>query len=325
MSAASTLPRSPTRTRLRRWVLLDGDRNVLAAGIVLVGVLVFAWLGYRRVLDIGRSTTPMLYLFSALVGGNITLMTIVITISQLVLSRELRSPRELQLELESAEDFRDAVEEETSGAGISEHPAEFLRVLVASTHRQATDLASTSDQTPDPDLRDDLSELTSGLRQELEETRTRLEASHGGVFTALSTILDADFSARLNHSRWIRRANEDDLSEAQTALLEDLERRIEQLDVARQYFKTIHIMQELADTSRLVTYSGLVATLVALAFIVVTGYARTPVSPLTRLVLVPAAVGVGLVPLSLLATHVLRITTVARRTAAITPFLSPGE
>lgn len=69
----------------------------------------------------------------------------------------------------------------------------------------------------------------------------------------------------------------------------------------------------------------LASAVVAAGFLVSTGYGQTPFGPLTRVVLVPAAVAVNLVPLSLLVAHVVRITTVARRTAAITPFISPGE
>ena len=324
-TVADVLPARSGFLRVRSWVLLDGNRNTLAAGIVIVGFFVFTWLGYSGFLDLGRTTTPMLYLYSALAGGNITLITIVITISQLILSRELRSPRELQLELESAEEYQKSVEAETSGPGVPEHPKEFLRVLVSNTHGYVMTLDSTIDEQSNTTLQTELTLLTSNLQTELKETLEELETSRRGVFPALATILDADFSARLNRSRWIRRANKDELSEAQHILLKDLEQRIEQLDIARQYFKTIYIMQELADIAKLVIYSGIIATITTLVFLVFTGYNQTPISPLDRLILVPLSVSIGLVPLALLIAHVLRIITVARRTAAITPFLSPSD
>lgn len=320
---ASPVP-SPL-ARLEDWILLEGDRSLLAAGIVAVGFLLFVWLAYGGVVDLARNVTPMLYLFSALVGGNITLITIVVTITQLVLARELRSPRELRLELESAEEYRESVEEGTGHEGVPERPADFLRVLVGDTRRQVAALDSTFDDLPDSTLEDELRALLSNLRAELDETLHQLESSRDGLFSALTTVLDADFSARLNHSRWIRRSYPDRLSAPQRTALEDLERHVKQLDVARQYFKTIYIKQELGKVSLLVMYAGLAATGFALASLVVTGYARTSLSPPVRFVFVPLAVAVNLAPLAILASHVMRITTVTRRTAAITPFISPGE
>lgn len=324
-TAGSSHPLPSSAARIRDWVLLGGDRHLLAAGIVAIGFLLFAWLAYSGVMDIARNVTPMLYLFSALVGGNITLITIVVTITQLVLARELRSPRELKLELESAKEYRDSVEEETDHDGVPERPDDFLRVLVGDTRRQVVALDSTFDEPPDSAFEEELEALLSRLQTELDETLHQLESSRGGLFSALETVLDADFATRLNHSRWIRRSYADQLSDSQRTALEGLERHVEQLDVARQYFKTVYIKQELADVSMLVMYTGLVATTLALAGLLVTGYARTPLSPLARFVLVPFAVAVNLAPLAILVTHVMRITTVTRRTAAITPFISPGE
>ncbi len=312
-------------THLQRWILLDGNRNILAMILAGVGFLMFALVGYSGTMDVGETTGPLLYLFSALAGGNITLITLVITISQLILSRELRSPRELQLELESAEEYRESVEDETEGPGVPEHPEEFLRNLIDETHHHVVALDSTTDELSESMLRDELQELTSNLQGELAHIRQQLSKNHGGIFSALSIVLTIDFGAYLNHSRWIRQAENGKLSDDQRLLLEDLEQRIEQLDIARQYFKTIHLMQALADLSKLIMPFGFVATVVSLVFLIFLGYAQSPLAPLTRIVLFPLAVSIGLVPLSLLIAHILRITTIARRTAAITPFISPEK
>lgn len=308
---------------LQRWLLLDGSRHVVAAGIVVVGFLLFVLLGYSGILD--GSTVPMLYLFSALAGGNITLITIVITINQLILSRELRSPRELQIELESAKEYQQAVEEETERRGVPEQPGEFLHVLVDDTQNLLAKLESTVSETADSELVDELQELTTALGTELDETFQLLQMNDKTLFSALSTILNADFGARLNHARWVRRSYDGELSAAQQAILSDLQQHIEQLDIARQYFKTLYITQEFADVSKLVMYTGLIATMTALVFIVFSGDIRPSYARLARLVLLPLAVAINLVPLSLLLSHVVRITTIARRTAAITPFISPSE
>jgi hypothetical protein len=309
----------------KEWFLIDLDRYVLAFALAAVGFGFFLWLELAGVVDLERSTTPMLYLFSALAGGNITLITIVISINQLILSRELRSPRELQTEMHAAEEFRDEVEAETESLVVPEEPAEFLRVLVTDTRKRVERLGDAEHDVGVDTAAVDLDSLVSVLGGELDETTRRLERTETGVFPALSTILDVDFATRLNHTRWIARAYEDSIPDETRESLEDLQQHLEQLDVARQYFKTVYIKQELADVSKLVMSTGIAAVLVAMVFIVLTGYRTTELPFWGNTLVIPLGVFVTLVPLTLLISHVLRISAVARRTAAITPFLAPTE
>lgn len=312
-------------TGLKEWIVVDLDRFVLAAALTLVGFLAVLWLELGGVLDARRDVTPMLYLFSALAGGNVTLITIVVTINQLILSRELRSPRELQTEMHAAEEFRDEVEAESEPVVVPEQPPEFLQILVADTRDVVDRLDDVSDDVAGERFQVDLQNLVGALQVELDETTRRLENSTAGVFPALSTILDVDFATYLNHVRWIARSYGDETPESTEDLLRDLERHLKQLDVARQYFRTIYIKQELTDVSVLIMWTGLLAVIVAVVFLVVTGYKANPFPIWNYRFLIPLAVAVNLVPLTLLISHVLRISTVARRTAAITPFLAPTE
>lgn len=309
--------------RLRDWFLLDLDRTALAVGFLLIALATFSWLELAGIVLPEQNNTPLLYLFSALAGGNMTLVTIVIAINQLVLSRELRSPRELETEVDAAEQYRSTVEEETEQAVIPEHPRDFLQILLASTRKEVQGLGIEADEDGSSGLRDELASLRSNIIQELDQTLESLEDSGLGVFPALSTILDADFSTRINHSRWIREVYAEGLSPEEKSDLEGIEQRLEHLDIARQYFKTIYIQQELAGLSKGVTYAGLVAEIVALSFLIYTGYLRTLPPLIGQPFVIPVAITISLSPLALLVAHVLRIATVAQRTVAITPFLSP--
>lgn len=310
---------------VRDWILLDVNRYLLALGPLAVVFVLFVLLEFGGVVDIARSTTPLLYLFQALAAGNITLTTIVVSINQLVLSRELRSPRELQTEMAAADEFRGDVEEETDRLVVPEVPEEFLRLLARDTRTQVSKLEEAVEGMEATPVRTELVDLLTNLGTELDGTIDRLDESGGGVYTALSTVLDADFSTRLNHIRWLSRAYREDVPDDVLDVFEALGHRLEQLDVARQYFKTIYIKQELSDVSKLVMYTGLVAIVVDVVFIVVTGYRTTAFPPMQHLLLVPLAVTISLAPFTLLVSHVVRIATVAQRTAAITPFLAPAE
>ena len=310
---------------LKRWVLVDLNRYALAVGIAALGFGAFAVLEVTTTLVVTRDTVPMLYLFSALAGGNITLITIVVTINQLILSRELRSPRELETEMHAASEFRNEVEAETDTPVVPERPGEFLEVLVEATRQATGTLDDLGDDLADADVQSAIEALTLRLASELDTTADRLAASENGVFPALSTILDANFATHINRSRWIKETHADVLSEQTETAFTELEQRLEQLDVARQYFKTIYIKQELADLSNGVMATGLVAVIVALTFIAWLGNLSGSDSSWASPFLLPTGVMVTLFPLALLISHVFRIATIARRTAAITPFLAPSQ
>lgn len=313
-----------TYARLREYVIVDGDRYLLGAALVALAITPLAALEAADVYTVDEARTPLFYLYSTLAASNVTLITIVVSINQLVLSRELRSPGELETEMTAAEEFRSDVQAETDRLVVPEDPADFLEILVSNTRDDLLEIVDACHGLDATTLSGDVDEFADTLEPELATTLDELEATGTGVFPALATILDANFSTQINYVRWFVRANEDAMPEDLTARLEDLEAELEQLDVARQYFKTVYITQELADLSRLMLSTGLVAVVVSLTLIVLSSFYAAPLPPLVRPVLVPATVAVALVPLTLLVTHVLRIATVARRTAAITPFLSPS-
>lgn len=307
--------------RCREWFLLDGNRNAIAAWLLLVGFALLGWLSVTGVVDVARDRTSLHYLFDMLGAGNFTLVTIVISINQLILSRELRTPGELRTERDAASEFRGEVEEEVDRPVVPESAEDFLVVLVEDTRGLLGGLEDEIDDVDDPELRDDADDLLSTLDEELDDAMELLEESEVGVFRALSSILDADFAASVNRSRWLRTAHGDELPDSLEACLDDLEDRLGQLNVARQYYKTIYVQRELADLSRIVLFTGLLAMGASIVFLASVGtLAAVPPSPARSLV-VPVAVTVGLGPLAVLFTHVLRVATVARRTAAISPFI----
>lgn len=307
---------------LRNWLLLDVNRSALTVGLLVVAFGVFLSFDMRTVLDPEDGATPLLWLFSALAGGNFTLVSIVITINQLVLTRELRSPRELFSEFDAVEDYRTAVQQETQTDIVPEQPHDFLQVLTDATRTHARELDELSERAPSP-VAAEASDLRTNVLEDLDTVAAELERTDKSVLPALLAILHTDFSSLLVHSRWIRVTHSDDVSDELDAKLEELETDLEYLDVARQYLKTIWIQEDLAALSRRIAYLGFVAVVVSLAFIAYAAFLQGGSPVVGTAVVLPAAIAVGLAPFALLVAHVLRIATVAEHTVAITPFHSP--
>lgn len=87
-------PKKGTRdrrgNRLIEWSLLAGNRLVVA-GIVVA--LIFVILLILEILGVTvvQGPTALFYLFGGFIGGNLTLITIVLSINQLVLSRQFQA------------------------------------------------------------------------------------------------------------------------------------------------------------------------------------------------------------------------------------------
>lgn len=132
------------------WLLLDGNR-IAVTGLVLaiifgtlVAVELAGWVPMNQI-------QPVYYLFSALVGGNITLITVVVSINQLLLSRELKSPGELESQMEGVIEYRKSVEE-SAGEIAPVKPMGFLRLLVEDTRREAQRIGGLAVGTTDEDV-----------------------------------------------------------------------------------------------------------------------------------------------------------------------------
>lgn len=96
--------------RVREWVLLDGNRLVVA-GIVLAllfavvaGVVGLQWAPLAN-------EQPLFYVFSGLVSGNLTLITVMVSINQLLLGREFSTPGALESQIQDVIEYRRDVEE----------------------------------------------------------------------------------------------------------------------------------------------------------------------------------------------------------------------
>lgn len=108
--------------------------------------------------------------------------------------------------------------------------------------------------------------------------------------------------------------------EASTTL-DELRRLLLQIDVARQFFRTIYLQKELAFLSQVLLYVGLPAVWTSVATLLVLGIANTMSLPSGVIFwAVLLALSIGLVPLIVLFSFMLRTAYVAQEIASVAPF-----
>lgn len=310
--------------RAKRWFLLDGPRMAVAgitAALVFVVVLV---VSASRISPLG-SQQPLYYAFSGLVSGNLTVVTVVVAINQLLLSRELWTPSKLQSEIEGMVDYRQDVEDAADQVAPVE-PLGFLRLVYETTRQEAQKLGGLSLSETDEEIAEEIDDVVTTVTRKSDEMDTLLQEGDVGTFRVLSTTLSTNYAREINHLRRIKFRHSDRLPSDATESIDELVHRLQNIDIARQYLKTIYLQQELASVSRLLFYTGIPAvTVVATSLLVFTDPGGTSVSQSTLTVLIPLVVTVGLFPLAVLFAYILRTATVARRTAAIIPFTAPSQ
>ena len=318
---------SRTKSRLgvlKQWVLLDGNRFAIAVGVATTFGLASLSLTVTNVAPL-TATQPLLYALSGLVSGNMTLITVVASINQLLLSRELQSPGELESEIEATIEFRREVEAVTNRTAPAD-PSGFLRLVVESARQDAQRLGGTAAGTVSPAAYDEIDDVVSGLTDEFDRIDRFIQESDTGVFSTLSTMLGTNFAYEVRRLEEVRRAYGASLTEETETAIDDLLDRLRELDIARQYFKAVYLQVELSRLSRYLFYAGLPAVGVTISTLFILAVSGGPrFGEPTRAVLFPLVVAVAMLPLSLLFSYILRLVTVTERTAAITPFTTPEQ
>ena len=327
-TATESDPGSAGRRRTGRthaaanWLLVEGNRLVIASGVVagvLAALLLIEWTyGFVTV----RSASPIYFLFSSLLTGDLTLVTVVLSINQLVLSRELGAPGTLSERIQGAVDYRDDVAESTDVSVTPKTPARFLRFLHGEVESQTHRIEEAATGVTDDSLRERLDELTDSLFDDVALVNRALEADEG-IFTVVSATIATNHSDQLRTISGIRAECADSLSEDLDDLLDGIETHLLQIDVARSYFKTVYVQKELAYLSRALLYVGIPAIVASgLALVFYNALGPAPISSTVVYAVVGVAVALGFAPLAVLFAFVLRLAYVAQRTASVAPFAS---
>lgn len=319
--------RFDVRDAKRRWVewlLLDGDRLYIAVGGTVLPLVAFALLELAGVVPLQRSG-GLFYVFGGFVSGNLTLVTVVVSINQLLLSQELNTPGEISSQIQNVVEYREGVED-AAGCVAPVEPLAFLRLLFENTRREAQRLGGLTFHGTPPEERRKIDDLVEYVTERMDEIDELLDRSQTSTFDVLSVTLTTNYARQINRIRRLQAAHGEELPELVTDSLERLVDRFREIDIARQYFKSIYLQEELSSISRVLLYAGGLAEVVAAA--VLLSFTASGGSSIPRpalLVVLPVAVAICFLPLAVLASFVLRAATVTKRTVATLPFTTPQQ
>ncbi len=92
--------------RAIHWFVLSGNRHIVAAGFTLLVVAATFALVTADLLAIGPSSNAATLLASGIASGTLTLVTVALSINQLILSRVFGSPNGLSDRLQGTRELR---------------------------------------------------------------------------------------------------------------------------------------------------------------------------------------------------------------------------
>lgn len=302
------------------WFLLTGHRLLISAVglLILYAVLLLAVLTDLAPL-IDR--TPILFVLFALISGNVTLITIVVSISQFILARHLESPGEIRDQLREMLGFRQDVGDITHESVLPVTPSGFFLLLFRSIQQDLDALRSSDPGMLDDLLADDLEHVIDPLEGHAKDVISLVENRPRKGRADLYAVLDADYSQFFYRSYQLRANHLETLPESLGETVTRLERKLEQVDVARRYFKTVFIQSQLASLSRQLLYIGLPVLVISVVLMLLfTASPGLAISQSTLVLLLPIVVTAGFAPIFLLSAYILRLSTVVHRSAAMYPF-----
>lgn len=306
------------------WFLLDGNRGTVAA---LTALALFAFLAAVSLSKFTplRKSQPLFYVFSGMLSGNLTVITVVVSINQLLLSRELRTPSQLRSQIDGVIEYRRDVEA-SAGTLAPVEPQGFLRLLYENTRKTAQQLGGLALSEADPTVYEEVDDVVTRLTEHADHVDKLLQERDTSTFDVLSVTLSTNYARDIHQLRRIRSRHGGELPEDVDDSITTLVDQLRNIDIARQYLKTIYLQEELASVSRILFYVGLPSiAIVATGLYLFTASAGASVSRSTLSVVLPAITTVGLVPLVTLFAFVVRIATVTQRTVATIPFTTPNE
>ena len=199
ISTANTMRERANESRLKLWIALGANPLAVTAMVALAVFVAFVLAGtlvYPPFQSIVTSADTIETLFSTLLGSIITGTTLVVTISQLVISQESGPLGEQHARMSDTMDFREYTQE-LIGQPTPADPSAFLRTIVNATERRAKALRDSISEGGNAKLRAEVDEFTESVTGNAEDVRNELDGATFGSFDVLFAALNYNYGWKI--------------------------------------------------------------------------------------------------------------------------------
>ncbi|TYL38281.1 hypothetical protein CV102_13565 [Natronococcus pandeyae] len=325
ISTENTMRERAEESRLKLWLLVGANRLVVTGVISLAffGLFMLGGLFDPSLAELLEDRGVIESLFASMLGALVTGVTLVVTISQLIVSQENGPLGEQRARMSETMDFRSYIKDLTDKPAPAD-PSAFLREIVDSTEVRAEALREVVAGTDDQDLEREVDEFVDSITGNSETVREKLDGAKFGTFDVVYASMDYNYSWKIFQIERFKAEYGDVLDEDQDEALDDLRTSLVMFGPAREHIKTLYFQWELIDLSRLILYIAIPALLVSgmmMTFVDETTLVGTVLGVELLVWVVAASFTFTLAPFFMLTAYVMRIATAAKRTLAIGPLI----
>lgn len=307
------------RNDATRWALVTGSRVWIAAGIL--GVSFVLTIGLLRASSAGPGQRRVVanIFGNGFVPGIITLITVSLSVNQLILSRVFGSPGQFFDRLDETLSFRRRAENRACRTGSPSDPARFLEFVERAIRERTDDLRRYASETGDEEL--------SRFLDEMEDycDHLRNQSAQGDVMDIVVRTFGTRYAAELRRTRRQLDERRDELPSEATDDLETIFDLLEEVAVLRQFFRTIAIQQDLAMLSRRVGVLGVASLFVSVFMAANLEHTLAAVTGWPLPLVVSVAFVVAVSPVVMLVSYVMRLATISLHTLSVGPFVPPNR
>ncbi|MFC7009660.1 hypothetical protein [Halalkalicoccus salilacus] len=313
-------------TRMKLYILLTVNRELFTAllgGGMFLSLLVLGTFAEPSFRSYMIQYDPSRYVFQAYITALFTGVTLVVTLSQLVLSQELGPLGSQRQQMSKSMSFRGDVEQLLEDSSPAE-PAAFLRALIDTSRTTAEALQEEVADHSNDELEEQVETLVDNIVTNAETVSDEIEDRTFGEYAVVKAALDYAYSWKIDQARRIRDTYIDDLSDEAVNALIDLVDILSYFGPAREHIKTLYFQWELVNLSREMLYLAIPALVVSSAlasYLTPTSFSGATLGISHLLWINSAGITISSLPFLLLAVYVFRLATIAKRTLAIGPFI----
>ena len=320
------IPFGPRGVNIRSWILLEANRLAVTGALLTLTIVTILALGTAWTIEVHvllTETQAVQTVLNTLMSGIILLVSIVVSINSIVLSYDLTDVSAQRERIEGTREFHLALDRFADANRDPTDPQTFLQVMAQSIQQRAKKLKSITEGA-DEELAQDIEEHARVVAETVGQLETEIDSGRGGDFGVLWLGLQADYGPMINESRKLSNRYRDAFSEEHEEVIDELVEALELFATGREYFKTLYYSREAADLSRTLLVVSLPSILVTTLTILAINANMLPevwlfgLPPL--LTFVAISFTIALMPFIVLTAYMLRMATVARRTAGGGPF-----
>ena len=310
----------------KQWLLLEGNRFAVIATLLLLVFTVNLVIGTLWTFEMRQlltETSAVQTLLNTLLSGIILLVSIVVSISAIVLSYDITSLDSQDSRMEAAMEFRREVDRLTDDRDSPTDPASFIETMTDVIRVRAEALANATEDSED-EFAESLREYTEDVMNTVDSVGGSVTQGDRGEFSALWEGLRIEYGPHLNRSDRISSEHADRFSDEYSRKFEELVTAFRLFATGKEYFKTLYYTREISQLSRVLLLISLPMVLVVASSTLAIEAHLLPefwflgLPPL--LTFVSFVITIALAPFITLTAYMLRIATVAKRTASAGPF-----